>query len=216
LGILAKVETQPHELWPQLPEFREVMTTLYLELEECLKVCLQATAIHLGYGLKEGQHTILSNLLGSGEGVMRILHYPPIDSSHSLSGAVRSAPHEDLSIMTIIPRATRPGLQVKNHRGQWIDVLVPENAAIINSGDTLSYVTNGMIPSTTHQVINPEENDFSHRYSIPFFGSLPAHTVLKILDKCKQGMPMNLLPKEMTFGEFMRKRLHEIGIAPPA
>src|SRR5579885_1390580 len=197
--------TQPNELWPDFPGFRQAMTTLYLELETCMRYCLQATAISLGYA-SIPQQTILSGMLKPGSAVMRILHYPPVDRSISPPGSVRSAPHEDISMMTIIPRATHPGLQVKNHDGEWLDVVVPDGAAIINAGDTLSYITNGMIPSTTHRVINPPENDYSHRYSIPFFGSLPNETVLQVLDHCKGETPVENLPEKITFGEFLHER----------
>lgn len=203
--------TQPDHLWPEIAGFKQAMTRLYLELETCMKSCLQATAIYLGY-TDVTKHTILSNLLGSGNGLMRMLHYPPINPTLSPPGAIRSAAHEDVSMMTVIPRATHPGLQVKNHQGDWIDVTVPDNAAIINAGDTLSYMTNGIIPSTTHRVINPPIHDYSSRYSIPFFGSLPFNTVMRVLDKCRGNTPKSALPKEITFGDFLSKRYRDIGI----
>lgn len=202
--------TQPDHLWPEIAEFKSAVNALYFELERCLKYCLQATAIYLGY--TGSQRTILSDLLGSGNGLMRMLHYPPVDRKLSMPGAIRSAPHEDISMMTVIPRATRPGLQIKSHQGEWLDVMVPDNAAIINAGDTLSYITNGIIPSTTHRVINPDKHDDSPRYSIPFFGSLPFNTMLRVLDKCRGRSEIYNLPKKITFGEFLSKRYKDIGL----
>ena len=203
--------TQPENLWPALPGFKEAITKLYMELETCMKHCLQATAIYLGYTDKV-QQTILSDLLGSGNGLMRILHYPPVNPKNAPPGAIRSSAHEDVSMMTIIPRATHPGLQVKNHLGEWIDVTVPHNAAIINAGDTLSYFTNGIIPSTTHRVVNPPNQDYSRRYSIPFFGSLPFKTPMRVLDKCRGSTIKNSRAKEITFGDFLNKRYKDIGL----
>lgn len=203
--------TQPESLWPTIPGFKEAMTALYIELETCMKNCLQATAIYLGY-TEPHKQTILSNLLGNGNGLMRMLHYPPVNPKHSPSEAIRSAAHEDVSMMTVIPRATHPGLQVKNHQGEWIDVSVPDDAAIVNAGDTLSYITNGIIPSTTHRVINPPLHEHSSRYSIPFFGSLPFDTIMRVLDKCRCNNSKDELPKEITFGDFLSKRYKDIGI----
>ena len=203
--------TQPEHLWPDIVGFKEAITTLYLELETCLKYCLQATAIYLGY-TDTSRRNILSDLLGSGNGLMRILHYPPVDNKNAIPDAIRAAPHEDVSMMTVIPRATRPGLQVKNHQGEWLDVAVPNDAAIINAGDTLSYITNGIIPSTTHRVVNPEQDDVASRYSIPFFGSLPFNTVLRVLDRCRGKTAAHHLPKPITFGDFLSKRYKDIGI----
>lgn len=202
--------TQPDELWPSLPNFKSIMLALYDELRNCMSYCLQATAIYLGYNHPTEQ-TILSDLLGNGEGVMRILHYPPINPLQCPPGAIRSAPHEDLGVMTVIPRATRSGLQVKTRQGEWIDVIVPDGAAIVNSGDTLSYITNNRIPSTTHRVINPPNTDQTHRYSIPFFGGFPFDTVLEVLDKCKQ-TNNSALKTKVTFGEFLTTRYQEIGL----
>lgn len=203
-------QSHPANLWPAIPGFKEAISKLYTELENCMKACLQATAIYLGY--QHNQQTILSDMLGTGNGLMRMLHYPPVDPAICPPGAVRSAAHEDLSMMTVIPRATSRGLQVKNLNDEWLDVIVPENAAIINAGDTLNYITNGIIPSTTHRVINPKEGDYSHRYSIPFFGSLPFDVVMRALDKCRRDTLEKDLPKEITFGEFLTKRYQEIGI----
>jgi len=203
--------TQPEHLWPEMDGFKTAIMKLYAELETCMHYCLQATAIYLGYTDKSKQ-TILSDLLGCGNGLMRMLHYPPIHPKRSPAGAIRSAEHEDVSLMTIMPRATRPGLQVKNHHGDWMDVHVPDDAAIINAGDALSFITNGIIPSTTHRVVNPEERDYSHRYSIPFFGSLPFNTVMRVLDKCRGQTPKHLLSREISFGDFLTKRYKDIGL----
>jgi len=201
--------SHPDNVWPDDFEFKNTILKLYSELENCMKHCLQATAIYLGY-TDEKQQTILSDMLGEGHGVMRILHYPPVDPTHSPKGAVRSAPHEDLGIMTIIPRTTRPGLQVLTHDNQWIDVVIPHDAAIVNSGDVLNLMTNGLIPSTTHRVINPDDQDYSDRYSIPFFGNLIPTTRLSILDRCRNNNKLS--EEETTFSEFMLKRYHDIGL----
>ncbi len=204
--------TQPADLWPDMPGFKEAILDLYDQLENCMRTCLQATAIYLGYTAPDEQ-MILADMLGHGNGVMRLLHYPPVDPNTTPAGAVRSAAHEDLGIMTIIPRATASGLQIKNHQGVWVDVVVPEGAAIVNSGDVLKRISNGIIPSTTHRVINPPYNDFSPRYSVPFFGNLPADMVLRVLDKCCGNTPENRLKPDILFGDFRTKRLKKIGIA---
>jgi isopenicillin N synthase-like dioxygenase len=204
--------TQPDDLWPDMPGFQDAILELYTQLEACMRSCLQATAMYLGYTAPHEQ-TVLADMLGHGNGVMRLLHYPPVDPVVTPVDAVRSAAHEDLGIMTVIPRATASGLQIKNHQGVWVDVVVPEGAAIVNSGDVLKRISNGIIPSTTHRVVNPPRNDFSPRYSVPFFGNLPADMVLRVLDKCRGNTPAHTLKKEILFGDFRTKRLKKIGIA---
>lgn len=134
---------------------------------------------------------------------MRILHYPPIDDA-AHPNAMRSAPHEDIGVMTVIPRATEAGLQVLKRSGEWLDVNVPEGAAIINAGDALQYITG--IPSTTHRVINSPAH--RHRYSIPFFGNFPAAFTLNVM-QTGSGKG-NVSP--ITYGEFLNERYKKIGI----
>lgn len=199
-------------VWPELPDFKHAVLSLYDEMEQCMRVLLQATAIYLGYDSSK-EENILANMLGFGNGVMRIIHYPPVDPAIVPPGAIRAAAHEDLCIMTIIPRPTGPGLQVKTHDDEWLDVVAPDNAAIINAGDTLAIMTNGMIPSTTHRVVNPAESDRSPRYSIPFFGNLIPTTPLKMLAKCCNDIARFPRYNSMVFSEFMKLRYRELGLS---
>lgn len=48
--------------------------------------------------------------------LLRVLHYPPFDGSEEL-GAIRAAAHEDINLLTILPAANEPGLQVKGSDG---------------------------------------------------------------------------------------------------
>lgn len=141
----------PQSLWPdELPEYQEAVIDLYNQSEMCVKRCLQATAIYLGY---EDQEYILADLIGHGNSSMRVAYYPLLENVEYPTGAIRAAEHEDIDMMTVIPRMTEPGLQVLLNSGEWIEVEIPEGAAVINAGDTLSRLTNFIIPSTTHRVV---------------------------------------------------------------
>jgi isopenicillin N synthase-like dioxygenase len=87
-------------------------------------------------------------------------------------------------------------------QGMWIEVEVPSDAAIINAGDTLQYITGGQIPSTTHQVVNTLYD--KHRYSTPFFGNFPTDFPLQVLNHPS--------PSAITYGDFLNRRYKEIGI----
>lgn len=192
--------TQPNEL---RLNSEEPILALYQELTNCLSMCLEATTIYLGCEAHESN--LLCRSLERAGGLMRLLHYPPIDVT-TYPNAVRSAAHEDIGVMTVIPRATEAGLQVKTREGEWIDVEVPPDAAIINAGDTLQYITAGHFPSTIHRVVNsPCER---HRYSIPFFGNFPSEFPLEIVSTCRESE----ISPVITYGEFMRGRYKKIGI----
>jgi isopenicillin N synthase-like dioxygenase len=47
------------------------------------------------------------------------------------------------------------GLQVQNHKGEWIDAIAQPDELVINVGDMLSRHTNNKLKSTIHQVVNP-------------------------------------------------------------
>ena len=111
----------------------------------------------------------LPDVLSSEMSLLRILHYPPITGGEA-PRAERAAPHEDINLLTILPVADQPGLQVKRPGGEWLDVASVRGSLIINTGDMLLEASAGYYPSTTHRVINPQDNSENvSRLSMPFF-----------------------------------------------
>ena len=68
---------------------------------------------------------------------------------------MRAAAHEDINMITLLPAATAPGLQVMDIAGKWYDVPCDIGTIVINSGDMLKEASGGYYPSTTHRVVNP-------------------------------------------------------------
>ena len=94
--------------------------------------------------------------------------------------------------------------------GEWIDVNAEPGEIVADSGDMLSRVTNGVLPATTHRVINPD-SDASERYSMPFFVHPRPQSVLSVLDNCKgDGFPEP--PPDITGIDFLNERLAELGL----
>ncbi|GHF78460.1 isopenicillin N synthase family dioxygenase [Thalassotalea marina] len=101
--------------------------------------------------------------------LLRVLHYPPLSGDEE-PGAVRAAAHEDINLITILPAANEPGLQVQQKDGQWLDIPADFGQLIINIGDMLQEASGGYFPSTSHRVINPSgENAKKSRISLPLF-----------------------------------------------
>ncbi len=101
--------------------------------------------------------------------LLRILHYPPFNGTEE-PGAIRAAAHEDINLITILPAANEPGLQVQAKDGQWLDVPSDFGHLIVNIGDMLQEASQGYFPSTSHRVINPTgENSGKSRISLPLF-----------------------------------------------
>jgi len=85
------------------------------------------------------------------------LHYPPIPEGVD-PRCVRAAAHEDINFITILPAATTIGVfNSKDRDGTWLDIESDYGTLIVDAGDMLARITNDVIPSTTHRVINPQD-----------------------------------------------------------
>jgi isopenicillin N synthase-like dioxygenase len=101
--------------------------------------------------------------------LLRVLRYPPLRGDEP-DGAVRAAAHEDINLLTVLPAANEPGLQVRDLAGAWHDVPCDFGSIAINAGDMLQLATGGYFPSTTHRVMNPTgESARRSRLSLPLF-----------------------------------------------
>lgn len=138
----------------------------------------------------------LSNMIvDSNQTLLRILHYPPIEAGIE-PGAIRAGAHEDINLITLLPAANEPGLQVKARDGSWLDVPCDFGNLIINIGDMLQEASAGYFPSTTHRVINPEGQDSSRaRISLPLF---------------LHPRPDVVLSDRHTAGSYLQERLEEL------
>lgn len=106
---------------------------------------------------------------GSDHTLLRVLHYPPLSGTEALD-AVRAAAHGDINLLTILPAATEPGLQVLGTDQAWYDVPCDFGLLIVNIGDMLDEASGHYYPSTVHRVLNPTgEGRFKSRISLPLF-----------------------------------------------
>lgn len=106
---------------------------------------------------------------GSDHTLLRVLHYPPLQGDED-PDAVRAAAHEDINLLTILPAATEPGLQVRGKDNAWHDVPCDFGYLIVNIGDMLQEASGHYYPSTSHRVLNPKgEGAKKSRISLPLF-----------------------------------------------
>lgn len=112
----------------------------------------------------------LPEMIKSSKNILfRPIHYPPL-TGHEAPGALRSADHEDINLLTLLPAATAEGLQVKDSKGNWLDVPINPGWIIVNVGDMLQEASGHYYPSTTHRVLNPTgEAAKKSRLSMPLF-----------------------------------------------
>jgi isopenicillin N synthase-like dioxygenase len=203
--------TPPYEqllpnVWPaEAPEFKSAMLTLYSELDKLANRMLQAFALFLG---EDKQY--FTEKVNFGNSILRPLHYPPI-TDPSLPN-VRAGAHEDINLITLLVGSEQEGLEVLSKTGEWVGITMIEGTIICNVGDMLQRLTNHLLPSTTHRVVNPKGDAAkSSRYSIPFFMHPNPDMSLDALPQCvTEENPKRDEP--ITANEYLMQRLREIGL----
>ncbi|MEN9221215.1 MAG: 2-oxoglutarate and iron-dependent oxygenase domain-containing protein [Thermostichus sp. BF3_bins_97] len=197
----------PANVWPQeVPPFQRVMVELFAQLEACGEGLLQAVSLYLGEPAN-----YLPETVRGGANLLRVIHYPPIPAE-APPQSLRAAAHEDINLITLLCEATAPGLELLQRDGSWLPISALPGQIIVDGGDMLQNLTNGLLRSTTHRVTNPD-NDRERRFSIPFFVHPRAEVDLTPLPACVArtgGIPQ--FPS-LTAGEYLTQRLTEIGLA---
>ncbi len=189
----------------ELPEFNTVGKETYKMLEKTARYVLRALALHLHL-----EENYFDAFIKNGNSILRPIHYPPIVEAPK--AAVRAAAHGDINLITLLMGAHGKGLQVQNHKGEWVDAIAQPDQLMINVGDMLSRLTNNKLKSTIHQVVNPPKEFWgTSRYSIPFFMHPVSDMSLNCLANCiDKDHPKQF--EDITAGEYLNERLVELGL----
>tara|TARA_B100000459_G_scaffold130816_1_gene84947 strand:+ start:1152 stop:2105 length:954 start_codon:yes stop_codon:yes gene_type:complete len=203
-----KKPTYVENVWPEnhLPQFREVIDGLFSRMENVSQNLLESCSLYLGK-----PKSWLGSMAEDGNTIMRIIHYPPLGDD-VLPGAVRSAEHEDINFITLLVTATADGLEVMDHDGSWIKVEGDATHIIVDSGDMLQNLTNGLFKSTTHRVVNPA-NSTERRFSMPMFVHPRNEIDLTPRPEFIELTGGKALFQSITAGDYLHQRLVEIGLA---
>lgn len=184
---------------------QEPLSALFDALEVCKIPLEQAICEAIGQPTD-----FLTQMTQDGECLLRSIHYPANPPEDRLWAAA----HTDIDLFTILPRATAEGLQVLNKDGVWIDVRVPENAFIVNGGDMLENLTNGLFKSSQHRVVANGKN--SERYSMVIFIHPKAADRLDPLAECIEQTGGIRKYAKATRWELLEERLADLGLASPS
>ena len=189
----------------ELTNFNEVGKETYKMLEKTAKYVLRSLALHLSL-----EETYFDQYIKNGNSILRPIHYPPIATEPK--GAERAAAHGDINLITLLMGAQGKGLQVQNHNGDWIDAMAAPDELMINVGDMLARHSNNKLNSTIHRVTNPPKEMWgTSRYSIPFFMHPISEMKLDVLENCIDSKNPKQF-EDITAGEFLEKRLLELGL----
>ncbi|MEI5638842.1 MULTISPECIES: isopenicillin N synthase family dioxygenase [unclassified Pseudoalteromonas] len=182
--VPAQLEAEIREYYRLASEFAQELLS-WVQAEAPAEVRAKFS-IDLKDMIKDSEQTLL-----------RVLHYPPMTGDEE-PGAIRAAAHGDINLLTVLPAANEPGLQVQRQDGSWLDVPCDFGSLIINIGDMLQEASGGYFPSTIHRVINPtgKASDKS-RISLPLF---------------LHPRPDVVLSERYTADSYLQERLRELGV----
>ncbi len=200
-------DSMPPNVWPDRPEsFRETFEPLFAEFDRVGNIILSRIAVYLGL-----EPDWFDKAVEDGNSVLRLLHYPPVENAKA--GAIRAGAHEDINLITLLLGAEEAGLELLTREGEWISANPPEGALVINVGDMLQRLTNHILPSTTHRVVNPSGERTKHsRYSMPFFLHLRSDFPIATLPDTISADNPNRYPDPILADDYLQQRLREIGL----
>ncbi|KAM3284797.1 hypothetical protein P3S67_023596 [Capsicum chacoense] len=157
---LPTILRKPH-LFPMLPiALRNALEQYSAELKKLAMKILYKMANALGM-----QDEDINILFEEGLQMMRINYYPPCPQPELVMGL---CPHSDSVGLTILLQVSEvEGLQIKKN-GAWIPVTPLPDAFVVNIGDSLEIVTNGIYKSIEHRAVVNEDKE---RISIATFFS---------------------------------------------
>jgi isopenicillin N synthase-like dioxygenase len=189
----------------EYPDFNKLGKEAYQRLEETGKHMLRAIALYLGL-----DEFYFDEKIEKGNSILRAIHYPPI--TNEPKSAVRAAEHEDINLITLLMGASAEGLEVLNKQNEWVAITALPDQLVVNVGDMLQRLTNNVLKSTTHRVVNPPREKWgTSRFSIPFFLHPKSGMRLDCLPSCiTEANPIQYEP--ISAGEYLDERLREIGL----
>jgi isopenicillin N synthase-like dioxygenase len=187
----------------ELPDFDDVTYRLFTAMDDLGLRILTALARYLKLA-----PTFFDRSVENGNSILRLLHYPPVPAG---AQAVRAGAHEDINVITLLLGAEEAGLQLLDRDGKWLAIDPPPDCVVVNIGDMLQRLTNHVLPSTTHRVVNPNPDraQFS-RYSMPFFQHFAPDYVIETLPSCVTKERPNRYPVPITTNAYLHERLAEI------
>ncbi|MFL6829470.1 MAG: isopenicillin N synthase family dioxygenase [Sphingomicrobium sp.] len=194
----------PDNLWPaEVESFEATFKALFAAFDEAGLKILKAIARYLRI-----DEDYFADTVRDGNSVLRLLHYPPIEGEPG--SHVRAGAHEDINTITLLLGAEEAGLELLTKDGRWIPVAPKPGALVVNIGDMLQRLTNGVLRSTSHRVVNPPpERRGRSRYSVPFFLHFRSDFLIEALPGT---VPAGEQPQwpPITANDYLQERLREI------
>ncbi|XP_051135476.1 protein SRG1-like [Andrographis paniculata] len=140
------------------PMLRDTLEAYIIETKKLATTLLGQMAKALNIADGEMQH-----MFRDGVQTLRMNYYPPCPQPDK---AIGLTPHSDADALTILyPLNDTKGLEIKNN-GEWVPVEPSDGAFIVNLGDVMEIISNGVYKSIEHRVL---VNSSKERLSVATF-----------------------------------------------
>lgn len=168
----------PEQLLPEaaVPGITEVLSRFHHAVFDVQRRFLRVIAEGIGCHAE-----FFDDMVADGPTLTRAIRYPSMSDVPG-DGHVWAAEHGDINLITALPRATAPGLQVLVD-GAWVDAVAPDGQVIVNSGIMLERLTNGVVPVGRHRVVAPPGAE-GERLSVVQFCHPRPWTILSPVPSC--------------------------------
>ena len=169
----------PDQVLPEeaVPGITKVLYEFHDTIAELQKRFLRVIAEGIGC-----HESFFDDMVTDGPTLTRAIRYPPMGEVPDGDPYEWAGQHGDINLITALPRATAPGLQVRVD-GEWVDAVAPAGQVIINTGIMLERLTNGQIPIGWHRVV-AAPGFTGERYSVVQFCHPRPWTVLAPVPSC--------------------------------
>ena len=196
-------QTRPDNVWPALPDFREVVQRYFNEVLAVGRTLHEAFALDLGL-----PENFFDTKIDRPLATLRLLHYPRPTTS-TPAEQIGAGTHTDYGNVTLLATDGVAGLQVQRRDGVWVPVPPVPGAFICNIGDCLMRWTNDVYVSTPHRVLRP----LAERYSIALFVDPNPDVLVRAIDSCiAPGDKPRYAP--ITAGDYLQQRFASTYRAP--
>lgn len=176
------------ELRTELEAYRDRMSELCKHLVGLLALSLELPEDYFAGGYDDYVVTT------------RLLHYPP-QVGVGEGNEIGAGAHTDWGLITMLLQDEVGGLEVLNADGEWIRAPHIPGTFVVNLGDLVPVLTNGLYRSNTHRVLNTAGVD---RYSVPTFFDLDYDYVVTPVPGT---LTDDTTPRSITVGDHLNEML---------
>ncbi|MEM6381386.1 MAG: 2-oxoglutarate and iron-dependent oxygenase domain-containing protein [Pseudomonadota bacterium] len=174
-------------LWPERPEgFRDHFEAYSEQMIGLARELMQLISLSLDLPEDYFDKPMETPMLET-----RILHYPPKPAG-APKGQLGAGAHTDWGMLTLLLQNDVGGLEVAGPDGGWIPAPPVPGTFVVNMGDMVPIMTNGLYKSNSHRVqSNTSGRD---RYSAPTFVDPDYETRIACVPSCMPASGEPLYP----------------------